>query len=366
MLQRLAAAEAVLAGTEYSWSALGDCVAVRCPWGNIFLVWEPGPAPSRDAAGPDAPVMESFHCGIDEHMAVRPLSGGGGAGIRFVQFQCAQGAPAKIGDFYTRTFSSRCTVSPAAAAGGGGGGGGLGEAVAVCAGPSVHLIFTATLAWPMSTAAAAAASGIHICLYISNFSAAYAALQEQDLIWCLPCPRPPARALSPSGKVFLPPSRRGPLGTESPPPPPQCARARLGAGGRPDQADRSEETPLCHCRNAFISLAVCVSAASEAWLWPLSWWWWWWWSSASSWSSSLSVSWSYGRLTGRPAVPSLSQSMQQTWTMAQTPCPNHLGLWPPAGRPHPSWSLLRLSGLLYGARSTVPIWRKFHLGFWPI
>ena len=192
MLQRLAAAEAVLAGTEYSWSALGDCVAVRCPWGNIFLVWEPGPAPSRDAAGPDAPVMESFHCGIDEHMAVRPLSGGGGAGIRFVQFQCAQGAPAKIGDFYTRTFSSRCTVSPAAAASGGGGGGGLGEAVAVCAGPSVHLIFTATLAWPMSTAAAAAASGIHICLYISNFSAAYAALQEQDLIWCLPCPRPPA------------------------------------------------------------------------------------------------------------------------------------------------------------------------------
>ena len=55
--------------------------------------------------------------------------------------------------------------------------------VAIGVGPSVHFIFSKA---EVSAAEVAAAQGIHVCVYISNFFTAYKRLAEMGIIWTNP------------------------------------------------------------------------------------------------------------------------------------------------------------------------------------
>ena len=172
---RLEAARAPLDGTLYDWADHGEFVCATCPWGNTFYVWDCDAASGSGATSSDAtdeplPKMHQFHLGIDDGMSVRRgPTGADGAGIRFVEFRCPDAC--KCASFYKRMFGSPVTMAPEA------------SAAAVGVGPSVHLIFTAS---GVTETESACARGIHICVYITNFATAYAALKEKGLIWTNP------------------------------------------------------------------------------------------------------------------------------------------------------------------------------------
>jgi len=106
-------------------------------------------------------------------MAVRRgPCGTDGAGIRFLELKCKDAA--KVGRFYEEIFGSSVFYAED------------GQRCAVCAGPSsVHLVFT-TCAAEVLAAEAARASGVHICIYISNFQTVYDRLAARGLIWTNP------------------------------------------------------------------------------------------------------------------------------------------------------------------------------------
>eukprot|EP01043_Picozoa_sp_COSAG02_P022142 COSAG02_NODE_1142_length_14267_cov_4.941700_7_plen_340_part_00 len=171
---RLAATEAAgkLSETRFAWQDCGDFVKAICPWGNTFLVWDSDLA-SATSAGPAAgtpqlPVMVKAHVGYDDGMAVRKgPSGTDGAGIRFVEFRCADAE--KVAQFYKGVFSSPVLTD--------------GDRAAVCVGPSVHLLFSTA---PVTPAEQALHAGVHICVYITNFRQAYETLKARGVIWTNP------------------------------------------------------------------------------------------------------------------------------------------------------------------------------------
>ena len=167
---RLAATEAggKLSETLFAWQDCGDLVKTICPWGNTFLIWDSNPPVSPVPPPVQLPVMVKAHVGYDDGMAVRKgPSGTDGAGIRFVEFRCADAA--KVAQFYKGVFSSPVLVD--------------GDRAAVCVGPSVHLLFSTA---PVTAEERALHAGVHICVYITNFRQAYETLKARDVIWTNP------------------------------------------------------------------------------------------------------------------------------------------------------------------------------------
>ena len=166
-----AATSGPLAATLFRWEDHGAFVKVVCPWGNTFLVWDcasEAPTPGADGA-PKLPTMVNAHVGYDDCMAVRrgPHTGANGAGIRFVEFRCRDAA--KVANFYQKVFDSPVLTA--------------GDRAAVAVGPSVHFLFSSA---PMTDAELALHSGVHVCVYISNFRRAYERLAAQKVIWTNP------------------------------------------------------------------------------------------------------------------------------------------------------------------------------------
>lgn len=163
-----------LKGSSFLFEDCGDMVAVTCPWGNQFFVFgsntklksKEGPPPAKVRR---TTVLEEKHASVDHVMGVREQPG-----IRFVQMACrdAEG----VARFYQSTFG--CCVRHE----------GSGD-VAVCVGPSVHLIFNSYddgLTDSERSSRIQQASGIHICVYISDFKQTYEHLLKIGVIWTNP------------------------------------------------------------------------------------------------------------------------------------------------------------------------------------
>jgi len=140
---------------------------VTCPWGNRFFVYPTAP----DGALPPLEkrrrtASEEANLLLDRGMAVR-----GEAGIRFVQWRCADAG--RVARFYEDTLG--CCVQRRAD----------GADMAVCVGPSVHLIFTTTPG-PRDAEQLQLAKGIHVCVYTCDFKRTYEALKDRGLIWTNP------------------------------------------------------------------------------------------------------------------------------------------------------------------------------------
>mmetsp|Transcript_55045 Transcript_55045/g.109422 ORF Transcript_55045/g.109422 Transcript_55045/m.109422 type:complete len:339 (+) Transcript_55045:57-1073(+) len=180
---RLQAAKPQLDGTKFGWEDYQELVRVICPWGNTFLIWDclsevqadsTPIAATSTADGEDLPKMARMHLGIDSGMAVRRgPTGADGAGVRFVHFRCNNAH--KCAGFYKHVFGSPVHLDSK----------GSSEVAAVAVGPSVHLLFSSGPEH-VPDADVALASGIHICIYISNFATAFSTLQCKQLIWTNP------------------------------------------------------------------------------------------------------------------------------------------------------------------------------------
>jgi len=171
--KRLKSIEAQMEGTMYSWGPVvcddWAAVAVTGPWGNRFVVHAvEQPKPMRSLAslgGVDAPKMRTAH-----HRAAATFAVRGGAGIRYVEFEVGPGCAARVAKHYTDTFACPASVEAGTAA--------------VTIGPGVHLLFTETAV--VDTAADEAMRGVHLCIYISNFTATFDALHARGLTWTNP------------------------------------------------------------------------------------------------------------------------------------------------------------------------------------
>lgn len=136
LAQRLQRLEKPLAGTRFAWSAEADHVAATCPWGNRFRCYAPG-----GAFGP----MQ--------------------LGIPYVEFLVRPGAATGVARFYQEIMRVPATVTDE------------GSPVAtVPVGRGQVLRFRET-AEPIP-----AYDGHHIAVYIANFSAPYAALEQRGLV----------------------------------------------------------------------------------------------------------------------------------------------------------------------------------------
>lgn len=180
---RLQAAKPLLDGTKYDWEDCQELIRVICPWGNTFLIWDclseaqGSSAPTETintTEGEVLPKMARMHLRIDSGMAVRRgPTGADGAGVRFVHLRCNDAH--KCAGFYNDVFGSPLLLDSR----------GSSAIAAVAVGPGVHLVFSSG-SKRVPDAEVALASGIHICVYISNFATAYARLQRQNLIWTNP------------------------------------------------------------------------------------------------------------------------------------------------------------------------------------
>jgi len=173
---RLQAARPLLEGTKYAWEDFRDLIRVTCPWGNTFLIWDclnELQADSTDAVEA-LPKMARLHLGIDSGMAVRRgPTGADGAGVRFVHFRCNDAH--RCAGFYKDVFGSPVLLDSK----------GSSAIAAVAVGPNVHLLFSSGRE-RVPDADVALASGIHICVYISNFATVYSRLKQHNLIWTNP------------------------------------------------------------------------------------------------------------------------------------------------------------------------------------
>jgi hypothetical protein len=117
-------------------------------------------------------VIAARHVGYDEAMAV--CRDRRGAGIRFVQFNCASASAAA--EFYASTFRAVTSTYPDV--------NGV-QSSTVCVGPSQHFIFrsspdAARLFGKLDS------RGVHVCIYVSRFSDPYHCLKAKGLIWTNP------------------------------------------------------------------------------------------------------------------------------------------------------------------------------------
>ena len=172
----------VLRGTQYSVqpTTLEDssrALDITGPWGNRFVIFEVGDYGTTSTSTPSASssVMENRHAQWDGDMAVR-----GGPGIRFVEFRTT--LPEVAAAFYRGIFGARTTAIS------------MPELAAVSVGQGCHFLFTAITAPEKIDAPAAAEHarierqrverqrGVHVCVYVSNFEDAYAALHGAGLV----------------------------------------------------------------------------------------------------------------------------------------------------------------------------------------
>jgi hypothetical protein len=134
---RLTSLEKTLAGTEFSWSAKADHLAVTCPWGNRFRCYPAGP---------------NF--------------GDMALGIPYVEFLVAPGRAAAIARFYEQVLGAPAAAESAE----------NGTLSRVKIGRNQSLVFRET-EQPLSPY-----DGHHIAIYVANFSGPYNFLKERGLV----------------------------------------------------------------------------------------------------------------------------------------------------------------------------------------
>jgi hypothetical protein len=134
---RLTSLEKTLAGTEFSWSAKADHLAVTCPWGNRFRCYPAGP---------------NF--------------GDMALGIPYVEFLVAPGRAAAIARFYEQVLGAPAATESAENR----------TLSRVKIGRNQSLVFRET-EQPLSPY-----DGHHIAIYVANFSGPYNFLQERGLV----------------------------------------------------------------------------------------------------------------------------------------------------------------------------------------
>jgi len=160
-------AQAALAGTRFDFADHGDALAVVCPWGNSFVCHDA----TRSVPSSELPKMERAHLGFDESFAVR-----GRPGIRYVEFRVRAGTVGRVGRFYEEMFGCRVHL--------------VDRSAVVAVGPSVHLVFSEDEPLTDDDEAAQAGSGVgdglHVCVYIADFKAAFERLQRRGLTWTNP------------------------------------------------------------------------------------------------------------------------------------------------------------------------------------
>lgn len=134
---RLAAVEKTLAGTQFSWSAEPDHLAVTCPWGNRFRCYPPG-----------------------------PKFGDMALGIPYVEFLVAPGKATAIARFYDRVLGAPAATESVK----------QGAVSRVKIGRNQSLIFRET------DQSLPPYDGHHIAIYVANFSGPYNFLKERGLV----------------------------------------------------------------------------------------------------------------------------------------------------------------------------------------
>eukprot|EP01062_Namystynia_karyoxenos_P025033 TRINITY_DN19810_c0_g1_i1.p1 TRINITY_DN19810_c0_g1~~TRINITY_DN19810_c0_g1_i1.p1 ORF type:complete len:383 (+),score=94.29 TRINITY_DN19810_c0_g1_i1:80-1150(+) len=149
-----------LAGTLFAWRDDGDCVVVRCPWGNIFAVYAAAPPPPAIPLPAGAPMMDRMHHGWQASMGVQGVH----PGIRYVQLDARDG-PA-VGEWYRANLDANVWCR--------------GGIACVEAGPGTHIVFTTRGGEPVAD------HGVHVAHYISPFRSAYHRIKELGAIWTNP------------------------------------------------------------------------------------------------------------------------------------------------------------------------------------
>jgi hypothetical protein len=134
---RLASLEKTLAGTQFSWSAEADHLAVTCPWGNRFRCYPAG-----------------------------PKFGDMALGIPYVEFLVAPGRAAAIARFYDQVLGAPAATDFADH-----------ESLSrVKIGRNQSLVFRETEQSLLPY------DGHHIAIYVANFSGPYNFLKERGLV----------------------------------------------------------------------------------------------------------------------------------------------------------------------------------------
>jgi catechol 2,3-dioxygenase-like lactoylglutathione lyase family enzyme len=135
--KRLQRVEQALAGTKFAWTAEAGYVAVTCPWGNQFRCYEP---------------QEAF--------------GSMALGIPYVEVLVRPGAAEGIARFYREVMRAPATVKRDGD-----------TAVA-----SVQVGVSQALNFRETTEALPAYDQHHIAVYVADFGAPYAYLEERELV----------------------------------------------------------------------------------------------------------------------------------------------------------------------------------------
>ena len=143
LVERLRAAEPVLAQTRFAWTERDDRVEVICPWGNRY-----------DCLDADACAASDPWAGID-------------LGIVYVQLDVPVGCAMSIAGFYREIFDASVDVREC---------NGLLQAV-IAVGRHQQLVYAETLS------ASQEYDGHHIQIYASDFSGPYERLAGRGLIY---------------------------------------------------------------------------------------------------------------------------------------------------------------------------------------
>jgi hypothetical protein len=136
LLQRLERMKKALEGTRFAWKEHDDYVEATCPWGNTFLIHEPG--------------------GFGRMQL----------GMPYVEFDVPAGSAKGIVHFYREIFETAAHLDES----------GKMPAARVCVGQSQELVFRET------KDKMAAYDGHHIQVYVANFSRPHKRLLEHKLV----------------------------------------------------------------------------------------------------------------------------------------------------------------------------------------
>lgn len=190
--ERLARAQSELNGTLFSVVEDEDTnlMTVTCPWGNVIHLFDisvdddhcPSTTGNNDEASQQKMVLFHGEGGVygPHRMAVR-----GNPGIRYVEIACETGTVNSIAEFYetllgchvttrSEVVDSRSNVTKSNKI----------QSAIVCVGPGVHMVFVEQE--QLSRDCMKKMEGVHVCIYIPNFSRSYNALKERNLIWTNP------------------------------------------------------------------------------------------------------------------------------------------------------------------------------------
>lgn len=165
-------ASGTLAGTKFKIEEdmEGFGIAVRCPYGTLFLVHEAGTAVAGTKSQEPEPGMSRFeqlHLNERNTMSPRP-------GIPYVIFNIPLGSAAIVAKHYESTLQARVKDVTGFDT----------RAIAVAAGSECLMLFVEHESTP---ARVLAQCGMHVCIYVNNFENAYD--------HCVPWTNPKFRAL---------------------------------------------------------------------------------------------------------------------------------------------------------------------------